>query len=40
MRQLDNSTDGIRGKMDKLNALLKITDEELWQHFEDLKLNP
>ena len=40
MRSLDNSSDGIKGKMDKLNFLLKTTDEELWQHFENIRLNP
>lgn len=39
IRSLDNSKDGIRGKMDYMNNLLKHFDLEVWENLEKLGID-
>ncbi|XP_078174731.1 uncharacterized protein LOC144568305 [Carex rostrata] len=38
--QLDNSSVGIHATLSRLSQLLKANDKELWEHLENLKINP
>jgi len=40
IRNLDQAPSGLKGRIMDLNDLLKKIDKELWEHFENEKVNP